>query len=70
MDDARYVELEATNWLHTAILSAICNHLGRDPSFSLELSQQLASVQARLESSSVDEPVLETFIALRRGLGL
>lgn len=69
-DASRLVELEATNWLHTAILSAICNHLGREPSFALELSHQLTSVQARLESASVDEPVLETFIALRQGLGL
>ncbi len=70
MNEARPVELEATHWLHTAILGAICNHLGRDPAFAQELSQQLTLVQARLESSSVDEPVLETFIALRQGLGL
>ncbi|MFT7773015.1 hypothetical protein [Roseateles sp.] len=58
MEDSRTVDLEATNWLHTAILSAICNHLGRDPSFSLELSEQLAVVQGRLEAMKGGDAVL------------
>lgn len=66
----RMDEIEATNWLHTAILGAICNHLQRDPSFALELSQQLTLVQARLEAGDTSDEVLSIFVDLRTGLGL
>lgn len=57
-------EIEVTNWLYTAILGAICNHLQRDPSFALELLQQLTLVQARLEAGNTSEEVLSIFVDL------
>ena len=63
----RMDEIEATNWLHTAILGAICNH---HPSFALKLSQQLTLVQARLEAGDTSDEVLSIFVDLRTGLGL
>lgn len=66
----RMDEIEATSWLHTAILGAMCNHLQRDPSFALKLSQQLTLVEARLEAGDTSEELLSIFVDLRTGLGL
>ena len=62
--------LEATQWLHTALLAAITQHLLNSPGFAAEVAKQVQATQARLEAEHRREEVLQAFLEAKGQLGL
>lgn len=66
----RLDSLEATQWLHTALLAAITQHLLNSPGFAAEVAKQVQATQALLEAGHSREEVLQAFLQAKEQIGL
>lgn len=62
--------LDGVQWLHTALLAAISQHLLNSPGFAAEVAKQVQMTQARLEAQSRNEDTLQAFLQAKEQLGL
>ena len=62
--------LDGHQWLHTALLAAITQHLLQSPGFATEVAKQVQTVQAHLEAESRSEGTLQAFLDAKQSLGL